>query len=99
MNLGFWRDIAVVLLAVEAFLGVLVAGAACYFGIRGVFWLKANIPRVTRPARHYLNETENTVRRVGNAAISPFIWGGATGARVGAVLRTLRRSERRDSHV
>jgi hypothetical protein len=99
MNLGTWRDVAVVLLAVEAFFGVLIAGAACYFGIRGVLWLKANIPRATRPARLYVNQAERAVRQAGGAAISPFVWGEATGARVRAALRALGRSERRNSHV
>ncbi|MGB9593053.1 MAG: hypothetical protein ACPL7R_02805 [Anaerolineae bacterium] len=99
MSLGFWRDIAVVLLALEAFLGVLVAGAACYFSIRGVLWLKANIPRVTRPARHYLTQTEEVVRRAGTSAVEPFIWSGATVARVRAAWHRLKRPERRTSHV
>ncbi|MDH7488346.1 MAG: hypothetical protein QHH80_02425 [Anaerolineae bacterium] len=99
MNLGFWRDIALVLLALEAFLGVLVAGAACYFAIRGVRWLKANIPRVTRPARYYLMQTEQVVRRAGTSAVRPFIWSGATAARVRAAWRGLKRPERRNSHV
>lgn len=95
MNLGFWRDIAVVLLAVEAFFGVLLAGAACYLGIRGVLWLKANIPRVTRPAGHYLAQTEHVIRQAGRAATTPFIVGGATAARLRAAWRAAGRSERR----
>jgi len=99
MSLGFWRDIAVVLLALEAFLGVLVAGAACYFAIRGVLWLKAHIPRITRPATHYANQTQNAVRRGSSIAIAPFIQGGAMVARMRAVLRALGGSERRKTHV
>ncbi|GAB4412867.1 MAG: hypothetical protein Kow00123_26620 [Anaerolineales bacterium] len=99
MSLGFWRDIAVVLLALEAFLGVLVAGAVCYLAIRGVLWLKANIPRVTRPARYYLTRAEQVVRRAGTSAVGPFIWSGASAARVRAAWRALKRPERRNSHV
>ncbi len=99
MNLGFWRDIAVVLLAMEAFFVVLLAGATCYFGIRGVLWLKAHIPRVTRPAGYYLAQTEHVVRRAGTAAITPFIAGGATAARLRAAWRALTSTEGRESHV
>ncbi len=99
MSLGFWRDIAVVLLALEAFLGVLVVGAACYFATRGVFWLKARIPRVTRPATYYVNQTQDAVRRGSHIAIAPFVQGGATAARIRAAWRALLGSERGNSHV
>lgn len=99
MNLGFWRDIAVVLLALEAFLGVLVVGTVCYFAIRGVLWLKAHIPRITRPATYYVNQTGNAVRRGSNIAVAPFIQGGATAARIRAAWRAMGGSERRKSHV
>lgn len=99
MNLSTWRDVAIVLLALEAFLGVLVAGAACYFGIRGVFWLKDRIPRLTRPAGCYLVQAENVIRQAGNAATAPFIIGGANAARLRAAWRAATRPERRNSNV
>lgn len=99
MNLATWRDIAVVLLAMEAFCGVLIAGAACYFAIRGVLWLKSRIPRVTRPALFYVNRTQHGMQRVAGAAIKPLIWGGATAARLQAGWRALARPTRRNTHV
>ncbi len=99
MNLGTWRDIAIVLLAVEAFCGVLIAGAACYFAIRGVLWLKAHLPRITRPALYYVNQTQAVVRRSSRIAIAPFVQGGATAARIRAAWRALGGSARRNSHV
>jgi hypothetical protein len=99
MGLNGWRDAAIVLLVVESFLGVLIAGAAFYFSARGVMWLKSRIPTVTRPAGTWLGQAEHATRRAGDAAISPFIWVGASAARVKGAWRQIAKNHRRSTHV
>ncbi len=98
MDLEAWRDLAVVVLAVEGFVGVLVVGAAIYFGIRGVFWLKVRIPTVTRPARSRLEQVESLAHRAGDAGVAPFIWGAAHAARVRTLWRGIAKRNRRDGN-
>lgn len=98
MSLESWRDLAVVLLAAEGFLAVLVVGAAIYFAIRGVFWLRARVPVVTRPARAWLARAELLVRRAGSAGMSPFVWLGANGARLHALWQAAVKRNGRDGN-
>ena len=98
MELGSLRDLAVVVLAAEGFVVVLVVGAAVYFAIRGMFWLRAHVPVVTRPVRAWLAQVELFVRRAGNAAIGPFVWLDANGARLRAHWQAAVKSNRRDGN-
>jgi hypothetical protein len=58
MNLPFWRDVALVLLIIEAFILGLLPIAILYFAIKGMNWL-------TSKARHYLPLARSYVKRIG----------------------------------
>lgn len=87
MTLQAWRDVAVVVMAVQGFVAALVVGAAVYFAIRGVLWLKNHVPMVTCPARRRLLQVEGATRRVGEAAVAPFVWLGVNWAWLSAIRR------------
>ena len=99
MGLGGWRDAAIVLLVLESFVGVLLVGAVFYLCARGVLWLKERIPIVTRPVGKWLVQAERTTHQTGNAAITPFVWAGASAARIRAVWKQLVKKDRRSTHV
>ncbi len=98
MSLQTWRDVAVVVLAFEGFLMALVVGAAVYFAIRGVFWLKIRIRALSRPARSRLAQVETAMERVSEAAVAPFLWMGANWARVCAVWRGVAQKDGRNAN-
>jgi len=99
MGLSGWRDAAIVLLALEAFIGVLVVGVVYFYSIRGVRWLKERIPTVTRPAGIYLQQAERVTHRAGDTAIAPLIQAGASAARIKAAWKQLFRANGRVTHV
>jgi hypothetical protein len=99
MGLSGWRDAAIVLLALEAFIGVLVVGVVYFYAVRGVVWLKQRIPTVTRPAAMYLQQAERATRRAGNIAIAPIIQAGASTARIKAAWKQLIGANGRNTHV
>lgn len=99
MGLSGWRDAAIVLLALEAFIGVLAAGVVCFYSIRGIRRLKERIPTVTRPAAMYLGQAERATRRAGDTAIAPLIQAEASGAQIKATWKQLFRSNGRVTHV
>ena len=99
MGLSGWRDAAIVLLALEAFIGVLVIGVVYFYSIRGVRWLKERIPTITRPAAMYLQQAERATRRAGDAAIVPFVRAGAGAAQVRAAWKRILKANGRGTHV
>ncbi len=50
-DIGFWRDVAILVLAVEAILAGLVPLVLFLLGIRGLRWLDARTRTVLRQAR------------------------------------------------
>lgn len=73
MDLAFWRDLSVTLLAVEAFLAMAAVGAVFYFTLRGFNWLDAQIRRITPQVRDGFTKVAQTVQRVATALALPFI--------------------------
>ena len=91
MGLGGWRDVAIVLLAIEGIAATLVFGFVLHYCIRGVLWLRQKTPTVTRPARYYMIRAATIVRQAGDAAVTPFVWLGSNAARARAVRDELKR--------
>ncbi len=69
-----WRDAALVLLSLEAFLAGLLPAAALYFGLRGVRefqeWLTPQLLQV----RLYVWRIRGLTLRVATAIAGPFVW-------------------------
>ena len=74
MTLPDWRDLAVVLLAIEAFLIGLVPAVALYFVIRGMQWVTKKVrhgtPIVQGYFQHAARMSEKVSRRVAGPIIS-----------------------------
>lgn len=98
MSLANWRDVAVVLLALEAFAGVLAFGVITYFAVRGVLWVKGRVPLATVPARRVAEQVASKTDQAGRAVATPFVWLEANAVRlqvmVTGVAKTLERSIR-----
>jgi len=73
MDLGFWRDISVVLLVIEAFVLSLVAGVIVYAIGRGITYLLREIPKVFAQIRDILAQVQTVVTQITDRAISPVL--------------------------
>ncbi len=71
MNLGFWRDISVVLLVLEAFVLTLLAGVVLYFLGRGVTILLREIPNFFTRIREVQASILSTVSRITDRIVAP----------------------------
>jgi hypothetical protein len=91
MGLSGWRDIAIVLLAVEGIVVAWVFGFILYYSIKGVLWLKRKTPTVTRPVQYYMSRAADVTRQAGDAAATPFIWLGSNAAQVRVAWSGLKR--------
>lgn len=82
MTLTNWRDLAVVLLALEGFIMGLVPAVLLFFSVKGLLWLirklRATGPVVQSYFRKAAEVSENVSQRVG----APFIAASATSAKL-----------------
>jgi len=89
LALARWRDVAVVLLALETFVWVLAWGVVLYLARRGVLrfqeWLR---PYLTL-AGGYTRQTQMVVERVAGTICAPFVWLGSAMAGLHRALEIL----------
>jgi hypothetical protein len=68
VELAFWRDIAVVWLALFCFIGMLIPLAATFFAVKGMHFLVDRTPRLLTKAQGYSRimrrQTDSASRRV-----------------------------------
>lgn len=77
MTLANWRDLAVILLALEAFIISLVPGAILYFAVRGMLWLIRKL-RVTAPTvQGYFAKAAVISEQASQRIAAPFIGASA----------------------
>ncbi len=73
LALAHWRDVGLILLALEAFVMGMALGAMLYVSLRGLqqarTWL---LPRL-RVGRGYVRRTRDIVARVTSAVAAPFV--------------------------
>jgi hypothetical protein len=82
VSLANWRDLAVILLVIEAFIMVLVPGVILYFSLRGMLWLIRKL-RIWMPQlQSYFYKASEITRRVSEKIAAPVIALDATSARV-----------------
>ncbi len=74
MTLANWRDLAVVLLVLQAFLLVLIPGIVLFFAIRGMSWARRKLtsaaPVVQDTFRKVATISDQTSRRVAGPLIA-----------------------------
>ncbi len=73
MNLPFWRDVALVLLIIEAFIMGLAPLAILYFAIKGMNWLTAKARHYLPLARSYVERVEEATKGASESASAPLI--------------------------
>lgn len=78
MTLGNWRDLAIVLLALEAFLLSLIPAAVLYLALRGVSWLIRKLRSVAPTVQGYFRKAATVTEEVSHRAVTPVITASAT---------------------
>ncbi len=73
MTLDNWRDLAVVLLALEAFLLSLIPGVILYFGVRGVSQLIRKLRTLAPTVQGYFRKAATLTEEVSQHAVTPVI--------------------------
>lgn len=82
MTLANWRDLAVLLLALEAFIISLVPGVILYFAVRGLLWVIRKLRATAPTVQGYFHKAADISEQVSQRAAAPFITTNATLARV-----------------
>lgn len=73
MSLANWRDLAVVLLALEAFVFSLVPAVILYFGVRGMIRLLKLVRTYAPMVQGYFRRAAEVSDRVSRRVVSPII--------------------------
>lgn len=73
MTLGNWRDLAIVLLALEAFLLSLIPAVILYFALRGMSWLIRKLRSVMPTVQGYFRKAATVTEEISQQAVAPVI--------------------------
>lgn len=73
MSLADWRDLAIVLLALEAFVLSLVPAVILYFGVRGMIWLLRQVRGHAPTVQGYFRKAAQLSDRVSRRVVNPII--------------------------
>ena len=96
MSLEFWRDIAVVWLALLCFIGMVVPLVLAFFAVKGMHAAVARTPRWLGYLQGYSSTARRYVERGARQAAQPVIRGQRTLTRGETILqRLLQRSQPR----
>jgi len=99
VTLESWRDLSIILLAVEAFVVGLAVVVLFLFMIKGAFWTHPKIRSAGPLVRDYFRKAERSVKTASDRIAAPFITASATTARVKHWQRTLESSFREKKEV
>lgn len=94
MDLIMWRNAAVLLLTVEAFLIGLPIALLSYIALRGMGQFEKRIKLLLIIAYERVRRAERITRSVTDAIVAPFIWAPSVAAGVFHVMRTLTSRKR-----
>lgn len=92
--IGTARDVAIILLALEAFVLCLAVLLVTYFVQRGLGRLLPQIALALVRAREFLGGVQAAVHRLSASITAPFIWVSSKSAAVQALVRRIRQSGR-----
>ncbi len=87
MNLGFWRDLSVVLLCLEGFVLLLIPGAILFFAVKGMNALDRKLREVFPKVQGVFRQVNRVSRQVTDKVAAPVIKASATTAQVQAMGR------------
>lgn len=73
MTLANWRDLAVVLLALEAFIMALLPAAALFFMVKGMSWVHRKLRRVFPTVQGYFRKAATVTDQASVKIAAPII--------------------------
>lgn len=73
MTLANWRDLAVVLLVIEAFIISLVPDIVLYFAIRGMSWVLENLRAKAPTVQSYFRKAATVSEQASQRVAAPII--------------------------
>lgn len=82
MTLANWRDLAVVLLALEGFIMGLVPAVILFFAVKGMLWLIHKLRATAPVVQGYFRKAAEISETVSQRAGAPFIVASATSAKL-----------------
>lgn len=82
MTLANWRDLAVILLAIEAFVIALLPGIVLFFAIRGMSWVIRKLRATAPTVQGYFRKAATISEQASQRVAAPFVGTSATLARV-----------------
>lgn len=88
--LAHWRDVGLILLALEAFVMGLALGAMLYVSLRGLRQAQAWLFPKLRVARGYVRQTHDIVARFAAGMAAPFVLAQSAVAGLRQALQLLR---------
>ncbi len=89
------RDVAVILLALESLLLMVVPLILTFLAARGVHWLRRKLPPLFDRLRHYAGLLQSLVERVSGSATKPLISAHAKAAQASVWRNALAGSSKR----
>lgn len=82
MSLGNWRDLATILLVIEAFVIILVPGIILYFAVRGMLALNRKMAVWLPQLQSYFYRAHEISRKISDKIAAPVLAVDSAGARV-----------------
>jgi len=89
MTIPFWRNISIVLLAVEAFVLVLIPLVTLYFANRGLHRLRSFLRPIFPRTRDRVQQVERVTAQVGELIVAPIIAVYALAVRLRCMVLTM----------
>jgi hypothetical protein len=99
VTLADWRDVSIILLAVEAFVFGLVPAALFFAMFKGISSLNRKLPAASLVVRSYFQGAERSTKVVSQRIAAPFIAAGAATAQVNRWQHSVRSSFRTKNEV
>lgn len=82
MTLAHWRDLAVILLVIEAFIISLIPGIILFFAVRGMLWVIHKLRGVAPTVQGYFRKAATISEQASQRVAAPVIATSATLAQV-----------------
>lgn len=92
MSLALWRDIAIVILAIQLFVILLIPLAIAYFGTRGLSWIHTRLSTLLARARGLSHQVRAQADRLSDVVAAPLIRVHSRAARLRTLWQGLRRA-------
>jgi len=73
MTLGTWRDIAIVLLAIQLFVMLVIPLVIAFFSMRGINWVHGKMPPLWEKAHHYSHLVRDKTGEISDQVAAPIL--------------------------